>query len=615
LFLLAITFIAYQPVWHAGFIWDDDSFLTNNPVIKDAQGLYRLWFTASTPDYFPMTSSMLWLEWRIWGAHPLGYHLVNVLLHALSAVLLWRVLRRLRIPGAILAAALFALHPVNVQSVAWITERKNTLAMLFYMATLLAWLKFEDSGRPQWRGLALGGFTLALLSKTAVAPLPIVLLAIGWWRRGRIGWQDARRIAPFFVIAAGLGLVTIWFQSQKAIAADVVRADDFWSRLAGAGWAAWFYLYKAVLPLHLAFVYPRWKIDARNLWSYLPLALLAASLILCWRLRRNWGRAVFFALAYFVLLLLPVLGFVNIYFMRYSLVADHWQYFAIIGPITLFAAPIRKPALAAAILLALGAMTWRQCGNYVDEETLWQATLRLNPQCWMAHGNVGDWLDQKGMVDAAIAEYQTALRLQPDYAPGHNNLGIALGRKGRTDEALAEFQRAAQLDPAYASAHNNLGNALLDKGRAAEAIMQYQEALQIKPGDGFAHVNLGIAFQKTGRAREAIGEYQKALELLPGQQEAETDLAWLMATGKEDALRNGRKAVELAQQANTQSGGENPTVLHTLAAALAETGQFDEAMKVVQKAVALAQASGKQDLVKRFDRELKSYQARLPLRE
>lgn len=615
LFLLAITFVAYQPVWHAGFIWDDDSFLTNNTVIRDPHGLYRLWFTASTPDYFPLTSSMLWLEWRIWGSNPLGYHLVNVLLHALSAVLLWRVIQRLRIPGAILAAALFALHPVNVESVAWITERKNTLAMFFYLATLPAWLKFEDSGRRRWYGLALAAFALALLSKTAVVPLPIVLLAIAWWRRGRIGWQDARRIAPFLVIAAALGLVTVWFQSQKAIGPDVVRTDDFWSRLAGAGWAVWFYLYKAVLPLKLAFIYPRWQNDPRNLWSYVPLALLVATLVLCWRLRRSWSRAVFFALAYFVLLLLPVLGFVNIYFMRYSLVADHWQYFAIIGPVALAAAWIRNPALAAAILLVLGALTWRQCGDYVDEETLWQATLRLNPECWVAHGNLGDMLAQKGMADQAIGQYQTALRLQPDYAVGHNNLGIALGRKGRTDDAIAEFQRAVELDPKYAAARNNLGNSLLEKGRADEAIIQYQQALQLKPGDGFAHVNLGIAFQKTGRAGEAISQYEKALELLPGQQEAETDLAWLLATCKEDALRNGRKAVDLARQADAQSGGENPTVLHTLAAALAETGQFDDAIKTVQRAIGLARASGQQDLVKRFDRELKQYQAGLPFRE
>ncbi len=390
-FLMILTFLAYQPVWHAGFIWDDDTFLTSNSVIKDPGGLRKLWLTASTPDYFPVTSSMLWLEWRVWGANPLGYHLVNVLLQSLSAVLLWRVLQRLKIPGAVLAAAIFAVHPVNVESVAWITERKNTLAMVFYLAAILCWLKLEDSGRWRWRGPALACFAFALLSKTAVVPLPLVLLGIAWARRGRVDWRDAWRIAPFFILAAVLAAVTMWFQSHRAIADESVRTDDFWARLAGAGWAVGFYFYKAVCPVNLAFVYPRWQIDPRNPWVYVPLALLAASFCLCWRIRRGWTRPAFLALGYFVVMLLPVLGFVNIYFMRYSLVADHWQYFAIIGPIVLAAAWIKKPVVAALLVLVLSILTWRQCRIYANEEALWRATLRLNPQCWLAHGNLGEY--------------------------------------------------------------------------------------------------------------------------------------------------------------------------------------------------------------------------------
>jgi protein O-mannosyl-transferase len=783
LFLVAITLIAYGPAWHAGFIWDDDTFLTLNPVIKSADGLYRLWFTASTPDYYPVTSSMLWLEWRIWANHPLGYHLVNVLLHAFSAVLLWRVLQRLNIPGALLAAAIFALHPVNVESVAWITERKNTLSMFFYAGTLLCWLKFEDSGRWRWYGLALAGFALALLSKTAVAPLPVVLLGMAWWRRGRVGWKDVRQVVPFFVIAAALGLVTVWFQSHRAIGHEVVRTDGFWSRLAGAGWAVWFYLYKALLPLKLAFVYPRWQIDARNVVSYIPLVLLAAVFVLCWRSGREWGKALFFGLAYFVVMLLPILGFLNIYYMRYSLVADYWQYFAIIGPITLVAAIIRKPVLAAVLLLALGALTWKQCGMYVDADTLWLQTLRQNPDCWIAHDNLGAALmnkegqvdeafahfqkafkinpdnaethnnlgivfDQKGRVDEAIAQYQEALQIKPDFTEAHFNLGIALLQKGRVDEAIFQYQKALQTSPDYAAArlnlgnallrkgsvddaiaqyrqalqikpdleeaHYNLGNALLQKGSMDEAISQYQQALQIKPADAEARNNLGTALLQKGSADEAISQYQAALQINPGYAEAhrnlglalarkgrpdeaiahfqqalkirpgfagvrinlgnvllqqgrldeairqyqealqsdpdngdtqnnlgnlflqkgkedeamahfqralqlepanasvQNNLAWLLATGAEASLRNGDKAVELARQANALTGGENPIILHTLAAAFAETGRFAEAVETAQHALDLAGAQSNTRLAGQLQVEMKLYQAGTP---
>ena len=363
--LVLATVLAYQPVWHAGFVWDDDALLTANPLVQTGwPGLRDIWSGTKYHDFVPLTLTTFWVEWHLWADDPLGYHLVNVALHALSAVLLWRVLKRLSIPGAALAAAFFAVHPVNAESVAWIAERKNTLAMVFYLVSLLLYLQSEDAQEARIEDggskmapapssilydvpssllycLSVLSFALALLSKTAVAPLPLVLLGLAWWRRGRVELRDLVRSVPFFALAAATALACLWFQ-HKVIGPTLldVRHGTFWSRLAGAGGAVWFYLYKALVPLNLSFVYPRWQIEAANLLSWVPDLLLVLAFAASWRYRRGWGRAVLFALAYFVLMLLPALGFVNIYFMQFSLVADHWQYFSIIGPLALVASAL-----------------------------------------------------------------------------------------------------------------------------------------------------------------------------------------------------------------------------------------------------------------------------------
>jgi tetratricopeptide (TPR) repeat protein len=322
---------------------------------------------------------------------------------------------------------------------------------------------------------------------------------------------------------------------------------------------------------------------------------------------------LFFGLGYFVVMLLPVLGFLNIYFMRYSLVADHWQYFAIIGPIALAAALIRRPVVAAALLLALGALTWRQCGMYANAETLWETTLRVNPDCWLAQNNLGmDLLDKEGQVDEAIPHFEKALQIQPDYAEAYINLGNCLYRQGRMDEAIAHYQKAVEIKPDDVEAHSNLGGALLQKGKAGEAVAHLQKALQINPNFAGTRCNLGLSFFLLGRMGEAISQYQKALEIQPDYAEAQKSLAWILATCPQAALRNSEKAVELARQANVQTGGENPIMLHTLAAALAEAGQFSEAVETAQHALRLTEAQSNAKLAGQLQVELKLYQAGSP---
>lgn len=290
MFLIGATLIAYLPVWHAGFIWDDDHILTANPLIKDPHGWYRFWFTTKTDDYYPLSSSAFWLEWRLWGMDATGYHVVNVLLHAVNAVLLWRLLARLEIPGAKLAAAIFALHPVNVESVAWVAELKNTLSLFFFMLSLLSYLKFDGTNVRRFYWLSLFAFLLALFSKTEVAPMPFVLLGVAWWRRNRIEWKDIWRTVPFFAAAFLLGLVCIWFQNTRSIGHIVVRTDDFWSRLAIAGRAVWFYFFKAVFPVGLLPVYPHWHTGTVSMVSFAPVLLLAVGFFFAGCIAQNGGK-------------------------------------------------------------------------------------------------------------------------------------------------------------------------------------------------------------------------------------------------------------------------------------------------------------------------------------
>ncbi|MBN1901522.1 tetratricopeptide repeat protein [Candidatus Sumerlaeota bacterium] len=558
--IMFISFLAYLPLTNAGFIWDDDTFLWENPLIMAKDGLYRFWFTTEPPDYFPLTSTTLWIEWRLFGMDARGYHIVNILMHALSSVFLWLVLKELKIPGAFVAGLLYGIHPVNVESVAWITERKNTLPMFFNVVAILYFLKYEKSRKTGCYVFSLFLFLLALLSKTSVVMTPFVLLLCLWWMNGKIQLRDLKKTAPFFLLAFILSLATIWFQYNRAIGVDVVRDDNLLSRAIIAGWAVWFYLYKALLPVNLSFVYPRWEADTGSIISYLPAISLLIFLFVLWRKRNSSARPLLFGFGYYVITLFPVIGFFNIYFMKYSLVADHWQYTPIAGIIALtvgvvshYAQKLKRDGryavwgLGGAVICLFFFITWKQAGIYKNEETLWRDVLRKNPDSGLAHNNWGRMLQEKGDYAKAKEHYLTALKLMPD-------------------DMLVPY---------------NIGNILKEQGKYQEAISYYQRALEINPDFFHARNNLGIAFMETGDFDNALQRFQEVIEANPHYQETYINIANLFARGKqfEDALHYYEKSLEIDP--------EDVLTLGNLANVLAEMGRYKEALRYYEKALAL----------------------------
>jgi protein O-mannosyl-transferase len=492
LLIAAAVLIAYWPALDGYFLWDDDAHVTR-PDLRTLSGLGRIWFdVGATQQYYPLLHSAFWLEHRLWGNAPAGYHLVNVLLHATSAVLLLRILRLLRVPGAALAAGVFALHPVHVESVAWISEQKNTLSLVFYLAAMLMYLRFEDGRRRSLYLWATALFVLGLLTKTVVATLPGVLLVLAWWRRGRLTRWDVRPLGVWLVLGAAAGLVTAWFERRLLGAEGLDFALTPPQRAVLAGKAIWFYLGKLLWPVDLAFIYPRWSIDASSWPHYLFPAAVLAVLAALWTLRQR-SRAPLAVALVFVGTLLPVLGFVNVYPFVFSFVADHFQYVpslaivsAVAAGLALVAERRKVPAVVAAtvsltLLVILGTLTWRRSRAYTDSRTLYETTLETNPGCYLCLNNLGTLSVQAGEMEDAVDRYTRALALKPDSAEAHNNLASALAQAGRVPEAIEHYREAVRVAPNYVVARVNFGSVLFTSGQVAEARAQFEQALRIMP--------------------------------------------------------------------------------------------------------------------------------------
>jgi tetratricopeptide (TPR) repeat protein len=596
LLVLLTVFLVYLPALNGGLLLDDDSHITK-PELQSIGGLYRIWFeVGATYQYYPLLHSAFWFEHMLWNDSALGYHAVTLLWHMTSVVLLYLILTRLRIPGALLAVAIFALHPVMVESVAWMSEQKNTLSAVFCLSALLAYLKFDESRYGFYYFTALCLFVLGLLTKTVItATLPATLLVVFWWQRGSLSWKrDIRPLLPFLVVGAMGGFVTAWVE-RKLIGAEGVDFElTLLERGLVAGRVVWFYLSKLVWPTNLTFFYPRWDVNPKEWWQWLfPIATLGA-FVGSWAMRRR-SRAPLAAWLLFVGTLVPVLGFLNVYPFIFSFVADHFQYLASLGIIVPVSAaiatgleraslPIRRAGAVLCILLVatLAVLTLQQSRMYADVVTLYRTTIERNPDSWAAHNNLGTILSAQNQQQEAIEHYRAAIRVRPDYVAAHTNLGTALAATGQLPEAFDHLHKAIELQPESVAAHRSLGNALANAGRHAEAIDEYQAALMLRPEDSLTLNSLGAALTTIGRLPQAIEHLQLAVRLNPASQEARANLGNALA--RSGNLLEGIAELQRAIELRPDDAG----TLNNLGIALLQAGRFPEAIQQLRRAVQLS---------------------------
>jgi tetratricopeptide (TPR) repeat protein len=583
--------IVYSPVGWAGFIWDDDFYVTGNPTLTGLRGLGAIWSTTAA-DICPLTMTTFWIETQLWGFNPVGFHLVNVVIHGANAIVLWRLLRALEIPGAWIGAALWALHPVLVESVAWISELKNTQSTFFYLLALLFFTRWLRDNRRVHYALTLLFTAMAMASKSSTMMLPLVLALCAWWIDGRWQWRRAVEVAPTLLFSVAAGLLSVWTQGIHRHVEWTPRSLP--ERLATAGDAIWFYLGKLVDPYPLFTIYPRWQIDTSNPLQWLPLLALVALLVVFWVQRERWGRPWFFTLIYFIAALLPVLGLVEHGFLRYSFVGDHFQNLAAMAPLAIAGAGLSiffsrlgperawmKFAAVTLILGILGLMTWSQTWIYRNSTTLWAYTLRWDPNSWGAHGNLGVDFYRQGNADAALAEFRTALSLNPRYSNIYYNVGVIQSDKGSYDDAIDNFHHALDLIPDDEGSHYELGLALSKKGDLAAAIDEFHHALALDPSDAKAHFEYAQVLSRQNRFDEAIPEFQKALGYDSTMASAHLDLGVVLAQ-----LNRYDEAIDQFQQAIKLEPGAAKD-RDNLGLALSDAGRASEALDAFASAVQL----------------------------
>ena len=578
LIIAAVSAWIYYPCIHGTWLWDDGLEVAQNAVLRAPGGWWQPWVQPLGMDYFPLKGSLQWIEWHLWGADPTGYHVVNLSLHIVGALLVWRLLRVLGVRCAFIGGLLFAVHPLAVESVAWISEFKNTVSLPPLLLAAAAYVEFDRERRPRAWISSLLWFLAALACKTSVVMFPVILLLFAWWRRGRIGIRDLRDSAPFFGASLAMGAATVWFQSTRAIGVAGTQSG-LAERVGQAGWSIVSYARQSLLPEGLAPIYPP---VAGFLPACVPWLAIALVLSVFWVWRASWGRHALLGSGWFLINLAPVLGIIPMAYLRISPRADHFAYLPLVGWVGLAAAAYgaavdacqrRKGSGALLRLFLAGVAAVAACelvfeargyaAAFRDEKALWTLAVERNPAAWLAsnnlgkvllqehrtadaeaqlrkavtlkpdspeaHANLGNCLAAEGLAAEARGEYRTALGIEPAFAGAHYDLGLSLLRSGLLEQAAGEFWATLRLDPRHAQAHNNLGLALAGSGNPAGAMEHYRLALAIDPGLEEAHLNLGNIYFRQGRLEDAVSEYREALRIDPGYAGAHNNLGQALA--------------------------------------------------------------------------------------
>jgi protein O-mannosyl-transferase len=658
LLLAGISLAVFAQTIRYEFVnFDDDLYVYNAPGIQaglTTKGIGHAFISQHARNWHPLTTLSHMLDCQLYSLNAGGHHATNIILHTIAVLLLFQVLRQMT--GAVwksaIVAALFAVHPLHVESVAWISERKDVLSAVFFLLMLGAYGRYVHAPSVTRYLAVIVLYAAGLMSKPMLVSVPIVLLLLDYWPLRRLEepflTTGKRKIAqssnqgdvirrlvlekiPLLILS--IGACTVTYILQKRAAGSIPPLPLLW-RVQNAFASYAIYVWKTLWPTHLAVFYPHPN-DTLAVWKVISaivflLAITASAIV--FRKQRPY---LFTGWFWYLVMLLPVIGLVQVGEQGH---ADRYTYLPHIGLFVLavwLAADVievrrsrsQVAAGAAVVIIIIAALAWRafvQTSNWRNSETLWSHALAVTPNNDVAHNNLGYLCGARGELDKAISHFETAARIRSEKRDAHYDLGSAfvqmnladdLARTGRSDEAMVHYEEAIKLQPNYAEAYYNRGNVLFAQGRTDEAIADWEKTLQIQPNDADAYTGLGNALLRKGSLREAITHYEQALTLAPEDPHSRNNIAWVLATSSDASIRDAAKAIDLAHVAVALSGGREPRFLRTLAAAYAESGQFSDALAVAQQAVAIATMQGKTDVAARLKQDILLYRGRLPLRQ